>query len=188
MMRPMRILALSGSLRAASLNSMLLRAVARIAPADIALELWRDLGRMPLFNPDLDEHTQPVVTALRERLVASDAVLIASPEYAHGISGVLKNALDGRVGTESFVAKPVGLLNASPRATTALAALAEVLTTMSACVVPGACLTVNLLGSGLDEDTLVRHPEICPAILGALRALQSHAAAQGRQLDISPTG
>jgi len=168
----MNVLAISGSLRAASLNSMLLRAAARLAPDDIKVELYRDLGSLPPFNPDCEEPSPSVVAEFRARIVSSGAVLIASPEYAHGVSGVLKNALDWMVGNESFVDKPVGLLNASPRATIAQAALRETLVTMSARVVPDACVTVGILGSGLDEDGIFEHPRIRATVLGALLALK----------------
>jgi chromate reductase, NAD(P)H dehydrogenase (quinone) len=113
----MKILALTGSLRAASLNTMLLRAVQRLAPTDIRVELYRGLGELPPFNPDVEAHGAPrAVGELRSRIISSHALLIASPEYAHGVSGVIKNALDWMVGNESFVGKPVGLLNTSPRA------------------------------------------------------------------------
>src|SRR4029077_9625897 len=119
---------------------MLLRAVKRWAPSDINVEIYCSLGALPLFNPDLEALGAPAeVTELRARIIWSHALLIASPEYAHGASGVLKNALDWMVGNESFVDKPVGLLNASPRATIAQAALRETLATMSARVVPEAC-------------------------------------------------
>ena len=148
-----KILAISGSLRAASLNSMLLRATKRVAPSDIEVELYQSLGALPAFNVDVQALGPPAVVAeLRYRIISARALLIASPEYAHGISGVLKNALDWMVGNESFVNKPVGLLNASPRASIAQAALRETLVTMSARVVPAACVTVGILGSGLDEE------------------------------------
>jgi chromate reductase len=180
--RPVNILAISGSLRAASLNSMLLRAAKRLAPPAIEFELYRGLADLPLFNQDLEAHgAPPAVAELRAQVIASDAVLIASPEYAHGVSGVIKNALDWMVGNESFVDKVVGVLNASPRATIAQAALRQTLATMSAHVVPAACITVPILGSGLDEDGIVRHDEISSALVGALRALQraSHAKLRG---------
>jgi chromate reductase, NAD(P)H dehydrogenase (quinone) len=177
--RPVNVLAISGSLRAASLNSMLLRAVKRLAPAGIELELYRGLGALPLFNPDLEAlGAPPVVADLRSRIIASDAVLIASPEYAQGVSGVVKNALDWMVGNESFVDKVVGVLNASPRATIAQAALRETLSTMSAHVVPAACITVAIVGSGLDEDGIVRHNEISAALVSALRALERASRAK----------
>ena len=167
-----KILAISGSLRVGSLNSMLLRAAKRLAPADIEVDLYRDLHALPLFNPDLEAMTPAVVAELRARIISSDAVLIASPEYAHGVTGVIKNALDWMVGNESFVDKAVGLFNASPRATIAQAALRETLLTMSARIIDDACVTVGILGSGLDEDGIVRDPDINTSILRALRALR----------------
>jgi len=167
-----KILAISGSLRVGSLNSMLLRAARRLAPTDIEVDLYRDLHSLPLFNPDLEAMTPAVVAELRARIISSDAVLIASPEYARGVTGVIKNALDWMVGNESFVDKAVGLFNASPRATIAQAALRETLVTMSARIIDDACVTVGILGSGLDEDGIVRDLNISSSILRALRALR----------------
>jgi NAD(P)H-dependent FMN reductase len=151
---------------------MLLRAVKRLAPSDIEVDLYQSLGALPAFNVDVQALGPPAAVAeLRYRIISSRALLIASPEYAHGISGVLKNALDWMVGNESFVNKPVGLLNASPRASIAQAALRETLVTMSARIVTAACVTVGILGSGLDEEGIVRHPEIGPSLVGTLRAL-----------------
>jgi chromate reductase, NAD(P)H dehydrogenase (quinone) len=176
----MRILALSGSLRALSLNSMLLRAAVSLAPAGMTVDLDNNVGRLPLFNPDLEPLDPEPVAALRKQVIASDAVLIASPEYAHGVSGVIKNALDWMVGNESFVGMPVGLLNASPRATIAQDALREILLTMSACVVPEACVAVPILGSGLGEAGIVGHPTIGPLITSALSALQARCVGRAR--------
>lgn len=169
----MNILAISGSLRAGSLNSMLLRATARLAPPDIRVDLYRELDTLPLFNPDLEALDPPPVARLRARIIAADAVLFASPEYAHGVSGVLKNALDWMVGNESFIGKPVGLFNASPRATIAQAALQETLATMAARIVPGACVTLPILGSGLEEQGIATHPDIRERIVAALAHLRS---------------
>jgi NAD(P)H-dependent FMN reductase len=180
-MRSTKILAISGSLRVGSLNSMLLRAAKRLAPDNIEVELYRELNAMPLFNQDLEAVTPTVVAEFRARIVSSDAVLIASPEYAHGVTGVIKNALDWMVGNESFVDKPVGMFNASPRATIAQAALRETLVTMSARIIDNACVTVGILGSGLDEDGIVHHPDISTSILRALLALR--CASNGARVD-----
>jgi chromate reductase len=131
-MPPVRLLAISGSLRAASLNSALLRAVVALAPSDVCVELYTGLGNLPLFNPDLEIAGSPAVADFYARIVEADGVIIASPEYAHGVTGVIKNALDWKVGSDAFVNKPVALLNASPRATIAQASLKETLTVMSA--------------------------------------------------------
>ena len=171
----MKILAISGSLRGASLNTMLLRAIARLAPSDIEVVLYRGLGDLPLFNPDLETAMPAAVAALRDQILISDALIIASPEYAHGVTGAIKNALDWMVGNETFVHKPIALLNASPRATQAQAALQVTISTMSARVIKEASITLPILGSGLSEDEIVDHPEIKPALRAALLALKSAA-------------
>ena len=169
----MNILAISGSLRATSINTVLLRAVARLAPADVTVTLCKGLGDIPLFNPDIEASDPPAVASLRAQIVAADALIIASPEYAHGITGVMKNALDWMVGCEAFVHKPVALLNASPRAVHAQASLKEIVTMMSARVVEKASITLPILGSKLDEDGMVAHAEISSALRGALLDFQN---------------
>ena len=94
----MRFLAISGSLRLASSNTALLRAAALVAPEGVEIILYRGLGDLPHFNPDLEAAEPPSVTEFREQVRISDGLLISSPEYAHGVPGVLKNALDWLVG------------------------------------------------------------------------------------------
>ena len=113
----MRILAISGSLRAVSSNTALLRAVATLAPVDVEIELWKGLGDLPHFNPDFDgEQPFPAVAQFRTSLKAADGVLISSRNTPQRCSRrVLKNALDWVVGSGELVGKPVALINASPR-------------------------------------------------------------------------
>lgn len=173
----MKVLAISGSLRAASLNSALLRAVARLAPVDISVVLYRGLGDLPLFNPDIAASDPSPVADLRTQIIAADALLIASPEYAHGVTGVMKNALDWMVGCEAFVHKPVALLNASPRAIHAQAALRETVAVMSAHIIEEASITVPILGANLSEDEIVLHPDISAALYAALVAMRAAVVA-----------
>lgn len=168
----MKIFAISGSLRAASHNTALLRAAARLAPADITVELFTGLGKLPLFNPDIESCAPLEVSNFHSQLLSADAVLIASPEYAHGVTGALKNALDWMVGNESFVNKPVALLNASPRAVHAQAALKETLVTMSAHIVEQASITLPILGSGLDVEGIYFHPEFSVSLREAMQVLK----------------
>jgi len=90
---------------------------------------------LPLFNPDIEATGPTFIARFRAQLIAADAVLIASPEYVHGVTSAMKNALDWMVGCEAFVNKPVALLNASPRAVHAIASLNETVTVMSALIV-----------------------------------------------------
>ena len=133
-MSAMRIAALSGSLRASSINTALLGEIAARAPGWFAIALI-PLGGLPLFNPDLEDELPDAVAAFRAEIVAADALIIASPEYAHCIVGVVKNALDWLVACEGFAGKPVLVINAAPRAYHAIAALREILMTMAARIV-----------------------------------------------------
>ncbi|MDN2695032.1 NAD(P)H-dependent oxidoreductase [Janthinobacterium sp. SUN073] len=173
MKTPITILAIAGSLRAASLNTALLHAIARLAPAEYAIRIYPGLGELPLFNPDLDADSLPAVTGLRDAILAADVLLLASPEYAHGVSGPMKNALDWMVGNESFIDKPLVLLNASPRATHAQAALRETVRTMSARLIDEACISLPLLGSGLDADGIAVDLALRRAILDMLQCIRS---------------
>ena len=167
----MNVLAISGSLRAASINSALLRAAARLAPPRMNVVGFAGVGALPLFNPDLEAAMPPEVTALRAAVASADALLIATPEYAHGVTGTIKNLLDWLVSFELFIAKPVALLNASPRAHHADDALREILTTMSANIIQPASVAIQLLGAHLDEDAMVASPLIAREITAALDAL-----------------
>ena len=184
----MKVLALSGSLRAASINSALLRTAARLAPADVVLTVCTLVGDLPLFNPDLEAAAMPSsVASLRDQVAATDALLIASPEYAHGVTGAINNTLDWLVGCEAFVNKPVAVLNASPRAHHADAALRETLKTMSAQIVEAASLTIPLLGANISEANMAQTPAIAHALREALSALQG-AVALRQAVDLDQIG
>lgn len=129
-MENLKLLALSGSLRRASYNTAAIAALQILAPRDRELTIG-SIAELPLFNPDLDAESIPALTELVDALRESDGLIIASPEYAHGISGPLKNALDWLVGGVEFPFKPIMLINTSPRASHAQEALKEVLATMS---------------------------------------------------------
>lgn len=149
----MRILAISGSLREASSNSRALRALRELASPSVAVALYDELGELPHFNPDLDTDEPPAVVArFRQQVGAADAIVISSPEYAHGIPGSLKNALDWLVSSSEFPGKPVALINTSPRATHAQAQLVEVLTTMAGRIQPQASVTISLPGQPSSSD------------------------------------
>lgn len=166
--RTIRILAISGSLRKVSSNTALLQAAIALSPKNVEMKLYGGLGDLPHFNPDLEPTEPPSVTDLRKQLGGSDGLVISSPEYAHGIPGVLKNALDWLVSGEEFVGKPIALFNASPRAIHAQASLTEIVTTMAGQIVPEASITISLLGKNLDADGIVANPEISGELQAAI--------------------
>jgi chromate reductase len=174
----MRILAISGSLRNGSSNTNLLLAAARLVPAGVEMNLYTGLGDLPPFNPDVESSGTPIpaVDDFRAQLAAADAVAICSPEYAHGVPGVLKNALDWVVGSGELVDKPLALINASPRSEYAYAQLTEILTVMSAKLIPGACINASLMGrKTLDVDGIVADPELSSVLRAAMESLRSAA-------------
>src|SRR5262252_3639663 len=154
MVDTVNVLGVCGSLRAASLNAMLLRVARSLAPPQMRLNLYSGIGDLPLFNPDLEACLPAPVQHWHSAVAACDALLIASPEYAHGVTGTIKNALDWLVSFEPFVGKVVAVLNASPRAEHADMALRETLRTMAALIAERASVSLPVLGSGFSEQEM----------------------------------
>jgi len=151
-----------------------------LAPEDLSLHLFCGLDDLPHFNPDLDMGLpHAAVAEFRLQLAKSAGVIFSTPEYAHGIPGTLKNALDWVVASGELYEKPVALFNASPRAAYAQASLVETLTVMSARIVPEACIIAPLLGKNLDEDGVIAQADISRAVRSALRALARAASMHG---------
>ena len=141
------IFALSGSLRAVSTNSALLTALRRNAPPDCRVAIYDELGHLPIFNPDDEgERTPPQAQQLIDAVTRADGVVISCPEYAHGVPGGLKNALDWLVSRDAAVGKPAMLVHASPRSLISRAALGEIMRTMSFDLHDGPELEIALLG------------------------------------------
>jgi NAD(P)H-dependent FMN reductase len=164
-----RLLAISGSLRATSSNTAILQAAGLLSLPGVVIEHYNDLGRLPHFNPDLEERPPLEVIELRERVGQADGLLISCPEYARGIPGSFKNALDWLVASVTFPDKPVALINTSPRASAAQAALRLVLTTMSARLIDEASLTVDLLSRRFTPVQIAANPTIGPALVQSLQ-------------------
>jgi chromate reductase, NAD(P)H dehydrogenase (quinone) len=91
----MKILAVSGSLRAESHNTQLVREAAKLAPAGVEVELWEGIGDLPIYDQDLEDTDVPEsVRRLREDWSSADAILFATPEFNGSVPGGLKNAVD----------------------------------------------------------------------------------------------
>lgn len=180
-----KLLAISGSLRAASSNTALLQAAASLTPPGVVITRYDGLATLPPFNPDEDDDPGPAVVDLREQLRAADGVLISTPEYAHGVPGSLKNLLDWVVGSGELVDKPVALLHAS-RSPWAIGSLRETLAVMSARLVAGS-VTLELSSNRIDAAGVLADPALAGPITAALAAfadaiaeLTAEAAAAGR--------
>lgn len=172
-MKPLELLAVSGSLRSTSYNTAVLKALQQIAPPSIRVNVFEQMADLPLFNPDLEANLPAAVAQLKQQLGRADGLIIASPEYAHGISGVLKNALDWLVSGEEFVYKPIALINTSPRATHAQAALREVVTTMSGIIIEKASVAVPLLGTHYSAEDIFQQASLVEILQLSLGAFHS---------------
>ena len=171
MSTPLRILAIPGSLRARSTNLLLLETAALLAHADMRFEIFAQLGDIPLFNPDRTD-VPPAVAALRASIAIADAVILSAPEYAHGLPGALKNALDWLVSGLEFPSLPVALLNTAPRAVHAQAALVETLKTMSAQLLTPPVTDIPMAGRPFSLDQVVSDPTLAGPIRAVLKNLE----------------
>jgi chromate reductase len=115
--RHFRVIGIAGSLRRVSLNEALLTAAIEVAPPQLTIDC-HDLADIPLYNQDLEDvGAPPAVTALRDAVRQADAILIATPEYNHGVPGVMKNTIDwlSRPAARSALnGKAAALMGASP--------------------------------------------------------------------------
>ena len=155
-----RVLAISGSLRAGSLNTALLRAAQELTPEGLEIAIF-DLKDMPLYNADVEatgDHTQ--VALLKAAIRSADALLFATPEYNHGPSGVLKNAIDWASrdrGHWSLTGKPTTMIGAGGFSGTARAQqqLETVLTETGALVMVKPGVLVPLASEKFDSEGLL---------------------------------
>jgi chromate reductase len=176
------ILGFAGSLRRASYNRGLVRAAADVTPSGIVVRVF-DLADVPLYNQDVEDAGEPEsVVSWKEAIRRADALLVATPEYNHGISGVLKNAIDWASrprATSPLKDKPVAVMGASPgRGSTARAQaqLREAFVFTGACVMPQPELLVSAAAAHFDDDGNVTDPELrdkLAELVAALRAWSS---------------
>ena len=113
----------------------------------------------------------PSVESFRAKIDAADALLISSPEYAHGVPGALKNALDWLVSAPGMVFKPIGLINISSRSTHAYASLLETLRTMSTVPVPEASVELSLASRSQSAVEIAADPQIADRLRSSLDSL-----------------
>jgi chromate reductase, NAD(P)H dehydrogenase (quinone) len=164
-----RILAIPGSLRQSSSSNQVLNTLVSIAPSGVSIEIYTGIGDLPHFNDPQESPAE--VIAFRAKIRQADAVLICTPEYAFGVPGSLKNALDWTVSSGEFVAKPVGLITASSQGEKGHAALQLVLTAISARIIPGATLLVSFIRSKIDTHGNVTDQALLKDLEIALQAL-----------------
>jgi chromate reductase len=170
-----RLLLISGSVRAGSTNAAVLATVARVASPGVETVTYDGLASLPHFDPDDDaDPLPPAVAELRGQLAAADAVVFSTPEYAGALPGSFKNLLDWTVGDSDSDHKPVAWINASATggAAGAHAELRTVVTYTGWTVVDAACVAIPVSRADV-ADGEVANPAIRDRIRATVDALVS---------------
>lgn len=172
----MKILAVSGSLRAKSSNTMILQALVDLAPDVMNIKIYDGIGNLPHFNPDIDNENALIsVIDWRSQLQNSDGVIFCTPEYAHGVPGVLKNSLDWIVSSGEFMYKPTAVISASPTpdgGAKANASLVQTLRVMMAAIAEGTVLSIPAVSAKLNHENKLIDPVTAIALRSVLDNLE----------------
>jgi chromate reductase, NAD(P)H dehydrogenase (quinone) len=151
-----QVVAICGSTKKLSLNLSLIQAIGDLFEQEIDLRVITDIDKLPHFNPDLDHQSPPAsVTDLRNKLSQAEGILICTPEYAMGVSGTLKNALDWMVSTTLFSKKPVALITASSQGQKGHAALLETLKVIESNITEETQLVISFVKTKVKDDRII---------------------------------
>ena len=175
-----RILTINGSTRAASTNGLFIQAITALIGDRAVVTGYPSVADLPHFDPDLDVlPAPPSVAHFRELIQSADGILICTPEYAMGVPGSLKNALDWTVSTADFRLKPVMLVTASLSGEKAQASLLGTLRVIEAVVPDGTTVLVQFARTKVNADGITdarTRSEIQHALEGFLAAMQVPSA------------
>ncbi|MEO8770210.1 MAG: NAD(P)H-dependent oxidoreductase [Ferruginibacter sp.] len=160
------ILGISGSLKSTSSNTNIIRFISAIAPVHVSIKLFEGLDALPHFNPETMEIIKEVEN-LRQQIKDADAVIFSTPEYAFGVPGVLKNALDWLVSSGELNEKTVAAISASPLYSggdKALASLMLTLTALGTNMAANASLSIANIKNKINEAGIVTEVESVSAL------------------------
>ena len=163
------ILAVPGSLRPTSTNIKLVQDIQRWAPAEIEFVIYQDLATLPAF--DDSEVEGEAVAQWRSQLAEADGVFLCSPEYAFGVPGALKNAIDWTVRSGELVNKPLALVTAASNGEKAHAAWLQILSALSANIPEGGALLIPFIKTRLNEKGEITDAATKAAVAAVLQAL-----------------
>ncbi len=166
-----KILAISGSTRKNSTNSYLINAIAHLTAAQFDLEVFDRIADIPHFNPDRDNETAPEeVFDFRRQIREADGVLICTPEYAMGVPGSLKNAIDWTVSSCEFSHKPVALITASSLGQKGHAALLETLNVIESKITEDTQLVISFVKTKVSNASEITDPKTLTEVKNLINA------------------
>ena len=165
------ILAICGSTKSSSLNMSLIKAIADLSNDYFNVVIFDGLSNIPHFNPDLDQDPPPApVSDFRKKVREADGILICTPEYAMGVPGTLKNALDWTVSSSEFSHKPVALITASSQGYKGHQALLETLKVIEAAMTEETQLLISFVKTKVSSDNKIKDPKTLEEIMKLLDA------------------
>lgn len=151
-----QILAISGSMRQHSMNLSLIKAITRLYSDRVNIKIYKELSVIPHFSPDLDNDIPPSrVSNFRKQLKGADGILICTPEYAMGVPGTLKNAIDWIVSSMELSHKPVALITASTAGQKAHQSLLDTLRVIEANISEGSQLLISHIKTKIKDDNII---------------------------------
>ncbi|MBC7851701.1 MAG: NAD(P)H-dependent oxidoreductase [Chitinophagaceae bacterium] len=166
------VLAICGSTKKTSSNLNLIKAIAQLASPDAVVNIYSTIDLIPPFNPDNDlEPALPQVANFRTQIRNADAVLICTPEYAMGVPGMLKNAIDWTVSSAEFYHKPTALITASSIGKKGHSALMETLKVIQCRISPETELIVPFIQTKVNASQQIVDADTITAVQSLLSAL-----------------
>jgi len=148
--KQIKILGISGSLRPDSSNAVVLKVIEKLLPENVHFSLYDGISQLPHF--DGSENVGNEVANWRKALQETDGIIICTPEYAFGVPGALKNALDWTVYTGDFVNKPLALITASSQGDKAHASFKQIFKALSADLTEETSLLISFIRAKLDSN------------------------------------
>ncbi|WP_436489377.1 NADPH-dependent FMN reductase [Chitinophaga sp. ARDCPP14] len=187
MTQPIKLLAICGSTRQSSSNHHLIKAITELGKGTFTVQLVESLTTIPHFNPDqdMDANSAPEeVQHFRAQLAAADAVLICTPEYAIGVPGTLKNAIDWTVSSMHFSKKPVALITAGTSGHKAHQSLLGTLLIIESKIAEAAQLVISSVRTKINDQGVITDP---PTEMQVRKLIQTLAdVATGKATDLLP--
>jgi chromate reductase, NAD(P)H dehydrogenase (quinone) len=167
------ILAISGSTRKNSTNYYLIKAIEALTKDIFEITIFESIAGLPHFNPDCSTEKIPKeIIAFRKLILNADAVIICTPEYAHGVPGTLKNAIDWTVSTNEFYQKPTALITASTDGKYAHGALLEILNAIEAKNVNNHQLIIQFAKTKVNADNTITDEGTLNDVLKLIKSVQ----------------
>ena len=167
-----KIFAIPGSTRQRSSNLSLLKAIADLFPEKLEIIIFDGLSSLPPFDPDTDDENIPAqVQDFKQQITNADGVLICTPEYAHGVPGTLKNAIDWTVSSCEFSKKPTALITASTDGRFGHNALLETLRVIEAEDIDELQLLIQFIKTKVDDDNKIKDDKTLSDVLQLMNKL-----------------